>query len=329
MIWSKLILSILTLYAGNIYALDAQEVFKKVSPSVVVIKTSSGQGSGVATRIGRNGLVPNTYIISNCHVVTGETSVIVQRLGKSTIGKVVLCDPERDVALISIDGELPVVEERFNNVEIGEKVYAVGSPRGLELSISEGVISQLRPSDLGGRPIIQNTTPISPGSSGGGLFDQAGRIIGITTKIFKDSQSLNFAMPVSYVNDSIEANKNNVTKVQEVKKCGYVPFPNVENVFLEPCSLVPYLSFKSVWTLSNYEKPEGDTTEDKYLSSTHRWIVDCSTQTVAVKHIVQHEKTMGAGKEVNDISIKNENLKFTDAIPNTIADLILKYLCLP
>lgn len=329
MIWSKLVFTVCILSTGNLYALDATEIFKKVSPSIVVIKTPTSQGSGVATRVGQKGLTPNTYIISNCHVVKSETSVTVERLGKSTIGRVVFCDLDRDVALITIGGELPVVEERVAKVEVGEKVYAIGSPQGLELSISEGVVSQLRPSDLGKKPIIQTTAAISPGSSGGGLFDSDGRLVGITTLMLKDSQSLNFAFPASFVDDSIEANKNKVVTTQEVKKCGYVPFQNTINIFIEPCSLVPFLNYKSAWTLTNNQKPESDNSGDKYLSSTIRWVADCNTQTYAIKRLIYYKEAMATGQEVRDISFKSDELDFTDAVPNTIADLVLKFLCMP
>jgi hypothetical protein len=77
---------------------------------------------------------------------------------------------------------------------VGERVLAIGSPLGLEGTLSEGVVSQLR--ELDGMPLIQTTAQISPGSSGGGLFLYTGDLAGITTMSLKGGQSLNFAVPV-------------------------------------------------------------------------------------------------------------------------------------
>lgn len=82
-------------------------------------------------------------------------------------------------------------------LKIGQRVYAVGSPIGLELTLSEGVVSGFRGVKNG--RYIQTTAAISPGSSGGGLFDDEGRLIGLVTFYFKDGQQLNFAAPVDWI----------------------------------------------------------------------------------------------------------------------------------
>lgn len=80
----------------------------------------------------------------------------------------------------------------YSSLKEGEKVYAVGNPRGLELTISDGIISGLRIIPNG--PLVQTNAAISAGSSGGGLFDDQGRLIGITSFDLRDSQNLNFAI---------------------------------------------------------------------------------------------------------------------------------------
>ena len=91
-----------------------------------------------------------------------------------------------------------------SRLKVGEPVYAVGAPRGLELSLSDGIVSQLRG---GPPPFIQTTAAISPGSSGGGLFDAEGRLVGFTTLYIEGGQSLNFAMPVEWVGDIQQGKK--------------------------------------------------------------------------------------------------------------------------
>jgi len=76
-------------------------------------------------------------------------------------------------------------------------VYAVGDPQGLETTLSNGIVSGFR--EYRGNEYIQITAPISPASSGGGLFDTQGRLIGITTMYLKDGQALNFAAPVEWI----------------------------------------------------------------------------------------------------------------------------------
>ena len=82
-------------------------------------------------------------------------------------------------------------------VRTGQKVFAIGAPQGLELTISEGIVSSLRETKLG--TVIQTTAPISPGSSGGGLFNVSGQLIGITTFQSKTGQNLNFAVPADWI----------------------------------------------------------------------------------------------------------------------------------
>jgi len=85
----------------------------------------------------------------------------------------------------------------------GEPVYAIGSPEGLELTFSEGVISALR--DTEGVRMVQTSAAISPGSSGGGFFDAQANLVGITTFYLKEGQSLNFALPGEWVKAALDA----------------------------------------------------------------------------------------------------------------------------
>jgi S1-C subfamily serine protease len=79
----------------------------------------------------------------------------------------------------------------------GQRVYAIGAPQGLELTISEGIVSSLRQVDEG--TLIQTTAPVSPGSSGGGLFTADGRLVGIVTFQYREGQNLNFALPADWI----------------------------------------------------------------------------------------------------------------------------------
>ena len=83
-------------------------------------------------------------------------------------------------------------------VTVGQAVYAIGSPKGFELTLSEGIVSGLR--EIGdGFHVVQTSAAISAGSSGGGLFDSAGRLIGVTSFKIRDGENLNFALPANYI----------------------------------------------------------------------------------------------------------------------------------
>jgi Protein of unknown function (DUF1566)/Trypsin-like peptidase domain len=192
--------SFAALLPALVHAQSAQSVFARVSPSIVVIKTGASQGSGIAVSVQVEGFGKATLIATNCHVVKGETVVLVTHKTTEGIGIVTACDEVRDIALVSVSGEIPVVERRNAlSLSVGETVFAVGAPRGLELSITNGIVSQLRVTETGQAPMIQTTAPISPGSSGGGLFDAQGRLIGLTTYMLRESQGLNFALPSEWI----------------------------------------------------------------------------------------------------------------------------------
>jgi hypothetical protein len=108
-------------------------------------------------------------------------------------------DPDHDLGLLKAKGlTAPAVSLRVSpTIAVGERVYAIGTPEGLELTLSEGIVSGLR--EFEDDYIIQTSTPISPGSSGGGLFDEEGRLAGITSFGLVEGQNLNFALPAGWV----------------------------------------------------------------------------------------------------------------------------------
>jgi S1-C subfamily serine protease len=177
-------------------ALDPPALFKKLSVSVFQLEAARGadtaQGSAVA--------VSNSELVTNCHVVQGATKLTLKQGKQQWPSSVVRADPASDRCIIAVSGVKlqPVVGLRaYESVEVGEAVYTLGSPVGLQLTLSSGLVSGRR-EELG-RNYIQTTAPISPGSSGGGLFDARGNLLGITTLVMVGrehlNQSLNFAIP--------------------------------------------------------------------------------------------------------------------------------------
>ena len=196
----KLIVAVffLSILPAQVHALTPDQVFDKVKDAVVVVKTIDaqgkvkGQGSGV--------LIPSGRVATNCHVIEGGASYQVGR-GKQLVPATLYAeDGDKDICILDAKGITgkPVQLGKAASLKVGVPVYAVGAPRGLELSLSDGIVSQLRG---GPPPFIQTTAAISPGSSGGGLFDGEGRLVGLTTLYLEGGQSLNFAIPVEWIGE--------------------------------------------------------------------------------------------------------------------------------
>ena len=177
----------------------AGKVFDLVAPSTVVVVAHDtrgepfGQGSGVT--------FASNVVATNCHTLEEARSVSVHVEDRKYPATILHSDWERDVCSLSVPGlqAEPVRHGSTAALRVGSRVYAVGAPKGLELTLSEGIVSSLR--DIEGGRYIQTTAPISPGSSGGGLYDHQGRLVGLTTFLLKDSQNLNFALPVEWIHE--------------------------------------------------------------------------------------------------------------------------------
>lgn len=176
--------------------LNPQEIYRVAAQSSVVVLTYSqgkriSQGSGVA--------LAEDILATNCHVVEEGDQFAVTYEGEVYEAALLIGDQEMDYCLLVTDG-LPARQAEIAGVDSmspGQRVYSVGSPQGFELTISEGLISGLRQMDENVH-MIQTSAPISPGSSGGGLFNESGQLLGITTSGHKDAQNLNFAVPAEF-----------------------------------------------------------------------------------------------------------------------------------
>jgi hypothetical protein len=201
--------------AGPALALSPSEVFEKLSPSVWAVRGLDSQerpfsyGSAVVIGPGR--------LVTNCHVLAKAKSLQLRRDNLSYEAKLEHADVERDLCTLSVANfAAPAVSVLpLSKVRVGQRVYAIGNPEKLALTLSEGLISGLRSEDEK-LPPVQTSAPISPGSSGGGLFDEQGRLIGITTLIVvgraRVAQNLNFAVPAEWIAQVPERAKEQLAK---------------------------------------------------------------------------------------------------------------------
>ena len=170
-----------------------KELFKLLSPSVFTVEANAKDGSVIA--FGSGVAVASSKVVTNVHVIDEGYSWRVKQGDKSWAATVKYADREHDLCELEVEGlrvrGIPVRES--STLEVGERVFAIGTPQGLEVTLSDGLVSGIR--DFDHSRVIQTTAAISKGSSGGGLFDSSGRLLGITTFFVKEGQNLNFALP--------------------------------------------------------------------------------------------------------------------------------------
>jgi len=179
---------------------DIPTIAKLANQSIVSIVMSDKNGNPIAQ--GSGFLATNDgLIVTNYHVISEGSSAVAKLPDGAfyAIDGVLNFEKARDVAVIKAHGKSfkPVVLGDSDRVQVGEEVVAIGSPLSLESTVSNGIVSAVRTiADQGGK-FLQITAPISPGSSGGPLFNMAGEVVGITTMYVKGGENLNFAIPVN------------------------------------------------------------------------------------------------------------------------------------
>jgi hypothetical protein len=205
-------------------AVDAAILFKQIQPYVVGV--SARGGGGQVVKSGSGVIVGLNEILTNCHVIErlsdlsvefsdGETATAVP---SGRLGKVDLCTLSAKTGARKFPAVSPM-----SSVKVGQKVYALGNPLSLTETFSDGLISGIRKRD--GQTVVQTTAPVSPGSSGGGLFDSAGRLVGITTFTLVRGQNVNFAIPAENLK-SLRAEKLKESKLASESRLTFkgVPF---------------------------------------------------------------------------------------------------------
>ena len=180
-------------------SLTPREIATKALPGLVLVSTPEAQGSGFC--------IGNGLVVTNVHVVAGAGAVSVKTHSGGTwpVVAVRAFDLAADVVLLEVPGidAKPLRLELVATPAPGDPVIALGAPRGLSETVTAGIVSALRTE--GDQQFLQHTAPISPGSSGGPILNDRGRVVGVTRFLFKDSQNLNFASPASAVRALVDA----------------------------------------------------------------------------------------------------------------------------
>jgi hypothetical protein len=179
-------------------ALTTADVAKHVSPSVVVIQgtTESGEVLGSGFIVSKDG-----RIVTNLHVIRDMKTASVRLANGDVFDSVsvLAVDERRDLAVVQIAGfNLPALELGDSDVlTVGEPVLAVGSPSGLEGTVTAGILSSVRDSGDGFR-VLQTDAAVNPGNSGGPLVNGSGQAIGVISFKLRSAEGLNFGVPINY-----------------------------------------------------------------------------------------------------------------------------------
>jgi S1-C subfamily serine protease len=179
--------------------ISPEALYDRLAPSIVMVGRFDGKGK--LTGVGSGVVTGPGEVVTNCHVLRKASSVQIKSGNATYEAKLRYPDVSRDLCQLEVkELNAPAVEiASLSEVRVGQKVYALGNPRGLERTFSDGLVSALRTAK--DEPMIQTTAPVSPGSSGGGLFDARGRLIGITTLALREAQNLNFAVPAEWIRE--------------------------------------------------------------------------------------------------------------------------------
>lgn len=186
--------------------LTASEVFKRSAPAIVAVDCQGENGTRIGTASGFI-VSDNGKIVTNLHVIQSCSSLVVRLTGGDVYDStnVIEVDTRRDLALIRIKAAaLPVLPLGDSNVlEVGQVVYSIGNPSGLQNTLQQGLISGFR--DMPGYKLVQVSASINPGNSGGPILDEQARVIAVAAKMIAGAENLGFAIPINYARGYLDS----------------------------------------------------------------------------------------------------------------------------
>lgn len=185
----------------NVKSADFSALIPSIIQSVVGIRAGNSVGSGAVVH-------SKGYVITNLHVVSAANEInLVFADGRNIEANIFAAEPTKDLVLLKIkgDGDYAYLNFHSGTISPAEKVIALGSPGGLDFTVTEGIVSAVRQGS-NGEKYVQTDVPINPGNSGGPLVNSAGNIIGINTMKVQQFESVGFAIH----SDSVQAFINSV-----------------------------------------------------------------------------------------------------------------------
>jgi len=201
MLFRAIACTILLLIISSVaLAIEPDRVFAKVSNSIVAVAAVTStpdlisRGSGIIVGPGE--------IVTTCSTVRNATFIAVAKESFKAVARLRFADPLRGLCQLSVGkkngfDDALTWNVTFSDLRVGQKVYAIGAPDGIELTLTDGIVSSIRPSRIGRE--IQTTAPVWSGSSGGGLFDSSGNLVGVINFDRTRDQELSIATSAHWV----------------------------------------------------------------------------------------------------------------------------------
>ncbi len=178
-------------------ALSPQELFRTVEGKVLVLELLDERGKQLSARTAL--LLDGERAVTQCDLLEGAASLMLHQGTRAYSAKTLHKDSARNLCILKVANSSEGVKLLDNYPAVGSRVYAISNALGLGISISEGVVSGIR--EANGDTFIQYTAPIAPGSEGGGLFDEDGRLVGVINYRQRDGQNVNFAKPARWLRE--------------------------------------------------------------------------------------------------------------------------------
>ena len=279
--------------------LSISDIIRENRESIVLVKTQTGIGSGFF--IGQNGLV-----VTNRHVLPqGEQAEIKTIRGTVfKVNRIVYEDAQADLVIVSTSAsqqESKPVKLSSKLPDVGEKVIVIGNPLGLEQTVSDGIVSAVRRNQHS-VDFIQITAPVSPGNSGGPLFNMRGEVIGVATFQYKSGQNLNFCVGAS----RIAGMQNGTNTPSTFQSPGDIKSPGGQDVYCYADSngQVSFVDWKTGLLIS---RPDGSLDRAKYES----WVFE---------QVGGHPDNINPDKEAREDLERNREKLFKNVFPHRSLD---------
>lgn len=340
---------------------SADAVFQVAARSVVSVHVFDPQPGADRKRVafGSGVAIAASRVVTNCHVLApgiaaeGRTRDLIvevkeprQRGGRAA--RLVSADPARDLCVLDVPG-LEAASAAFGStrgLRVGQQVYAVGSPQGLELTLSGGLISALR--RTAAEPLIQTDAALSAGSSGGGLFGDDGRLIGITTFGVIGGQNLNFAVPVEWIKDAgaagVSANDFAAIVAHARKRLQggtgatgatasggrwshVTRTPQGYDVHLDLGRLERRGGMAQAWLLHNFAAPVGAERVTAYRSRILLTEIDCAAGRWSVRHASTYTEPFASGRRLSAEDFTPGEADYRPTTPGSAMDQVRKVAC--
>jgi len=226
----KYLLFVLAILPFFAFSQTAKEIAKNCLPSTVSLVMEDKSKQPIS--LGSGFILENGKVVTNLHVIEGAKYGYILENGSSkkhTIKGYYQIDKINDLVILSVPSltAQPLALSTLDKPEIGERIYAIGNPKGLSGTISEGIVSGIR--SMENKSLIQITAPISPGSSGGPVINNKGEVIGVAVGTLTSGQNLNFAIPVKLITDLSNKGTLSITSL-DISKGATTPKINKDEI---------------------------------------------------------------------------------------------------